>query len=236
MASDKIAAEAAVIDEKRAIAAAKEGADDGQVVGGGGGDKEEAGEDNIDYEFECSDDDESAAVMVLATDENKALKKKEGGGGGGDEADEALENPLEVKKLTAEEKVERRLKELQKEYDEAERREREAEEAATAAAEASAPKREREEDATTVGVPTGEGAQKKAKKVATVARPLTEEEVVSVLQNDPNVTLQKLIGLFKTSFGTDPAKKSHFMKLIAKLAVTNTVDGNKVLRLRERNE
>jgi hypothetical protein len=73
---------------------------------------------------------------------------------------------------------------------------------------------------------------KKQKKLAAAVRPITEEEIVSLLQNDPNMTLQKLIALFKNSFGTDPDKKSKFQKIVAKVAVTKTVDSEKVLRLK----
>jgi plasmid maintenance system antidote protein VapI len=77
----------------------------------------------------------------------------------------------------------------------------------------------------------GDAPVKKQKKVATIL-PITEEEIVGLLRNDPNMTLAKLIGLFKNSFGTDPDKKSKFQKIVAKVAVTKTIDGNKVLRLK----
>ncbi len=232
---DKLAADAAVMDVKRAMA--NKEAEDGEArLAQGAPDRGEDADDNIDYEFECSDDDESAAVMVLATEENVALKKHEGGGGAQEDA--SLVNPLERVAMTQEERLEKRLAKLQREAEESERRERAREDAQEAAQEAAAASGKRmrpeEQEAEAAAAAAAAAAAKKQKRAAAaVMRPLTEEEIASVLRDDPNVTLQKLIGLFKTSLGSDPDKKSKFNKLVAKMAVIKTVDGQKVLRLRQ---
>jgi hypothetical protein len=216
IASDKLAAEALVVDAKRAIL--NQGVDKEErreLYGEENAD--EAKDDNVDYEFEFSDDDESAAVMML-------------GDGKKDDEDVKLVNPLAKKVLTQEEKMDIKLKEWTKEYEEAERLQKEQEEKEK--------KRAREEEE----AGGGEGGEdknnetkKRAKKekAAVVMRPLTEEEVKNVLRNDPNVTLLKLIGLFKTSIGNDMDKKGKFMKIVSKVAVTKVIDGNKILRLKQ---
>ena len=202
LASDRVAAEAAVMDVKKAIV--NKEADDEErrelgLYGGGGGGDDEDQDNGADFEFECSDDDESAAVMTLTTADDQ--KEKE------------IENPLERKVLTMEEKLERKLR---KEFEEMERRQE---------------KREREEQEADE---EGEKQEKvkKLKKAPTIL-PLTEQEVIRVLQNDPNVTLSKLIEMFKPSFGTDVDKKNKWLKIVTKVAIQKKVGGVKVLRIRE---
>lgn len=241
--SDKLAAEAAVIDVKRAITNKELDALESQQALGAP-ERGEEEDDNMDYEFECSDDDESATVMPLLGGPDKK--------GAEQDEEEAGENPLERKQLTAEERLAQRLAKLQREHEEIERREREEEERERTQAEAVGQffflffcfcflnsfligvKRERPTGAAAVATAAepGDAPVKKQKKAPAAVLPITEEEIVGLLRNDPNMTLQKLIGLFKTSFGTDPDKKSKFQKIVAKVAVTKTVDGNKVLRLK----
>ena len=125
-------------------------------------------------------------------------------------------NPLERSVKTQEEKLAERLKALHEEYEEIERQQREEES-----------KRAREDDG------KEEAGTKKRKKEPVVMRPLTKEALLEVLQSDPNVTLAKLIGLFKHSLGNDIDKKKKFMKLVAEVATTKTVDGQKVLRVKQ---
>jgi hypothetical protein len=94
----------------------------------GGPEKGEDEDDNIDYEFECSDDDESATVMPLLGGPDKKKKKKNKNGEEEDDDEDEIENPLERKVLTAEERLAKRLEKLQKEHEEIERKEREEEE------------------------------------------------------------------------------------------------------------
>ncbi len=130
MLSDKLAAEAAVIDVKRAIINKEVDALENQLAIGAP-EKGEDEDDNMDYEFECSDDDESATVMPLL---GAGDKKKKDRAGEDDEEEEDIENPLERKMLTAEERLAQRLAKLAKEHEEIEKREREEEERAAAEA------------------------------------------------------------------------------------------------------
>lgn len=237
MAVNKQVAEAAVADAKKAILNKEIDDMEHMDAAGGAGVADEDGEGNMDYSFEWSDDDESAAVMVLATEENKFLEKKSGVNAD----EEGLENPLQKRVLTQEEKLEKRLKKLQEEYDEIEKKEQEAK----AALESSnnnaddvklGAKRERVEGEEPVA--PGEAKKKKNKtaseSVAAVStRELNEEEVIKALRDDPMMTLNKLINLFKHTWASDLDKRSKFMKIVAKVAVSKKVQGNKVLKLRE---
>lgn len=232
--ADKMAAEAAALEDKRAEIGREIEAEERRELVGKAADDEQK-EDNVDYEFEFSDDDDAAAVMVLATDADRGDEKEKDKG---DPEDEGLENPLAPRVLSPEEKLEKWLKKFSQEIEEQERKEREEEEAKQKQQqeeeEGNQKKRDRDGEG---GGGEGEddGTLKKRKKQVVIL-PLTEEEVVSALKQDPNMTTPKLISLFKPSFGTDTEKKARFLKIVAKVAVTKTVAGMKVLRLKENKE
>jgi phage regulator Rha-like protein len=217
IATDKLAAEAAVVDVKRSIVDRDAGMETERDVRGERPEND-VGDDMMENAlFEWSDDDEAAEVMLLATDEAKNLKELKAEDGA-----EEMENPLAKRMLTQEEKLEKRLAQLNAEYEEIERQERKKE---TEAAEGKRGRGEGE-DAEEVG-------QKKRKKEPVVIRPLTDAELIEVLRSDPMVTLAKLIDIFKNSIAGDLGKKTKFMKMVARIAVTKKVDGQSVLRIRE---
>ena len=196
IATDKLAAEAAVMDVKKTIVdrdADMETERDGR---GERAETDAADEGMENALFEWSDDDEAAEVMLLATDDAKNLKELKAEGG--DEV-ASMENPLAKHVMSQEEKLEKRLEQLNAEYEEIERQEQKKQEEL----EAVEGKRGRGGGG---GEEVEETGQKKRKKEPVVIRPLTEEELIQVLRSDPMVTLAKLIDIFKNSLAGDLQK------------------------------
>lgn len=225
LAHDKLAAEAAVVEAKRAIAN-KIADDEEQRDLRGVAIKGEAIEDGMEFEFEWSDDDEAAEVMVLANESVATLKEKQKALPEGVE-----ENPLAPKMLTKEEKLAKQLDAMNKEYEKQQEQERLRKQGIKTEEEER--KRPRDDASPEDAVaPNAEEGVKKIKKEV-IKLPLNEEELIRVLRENPNLTAPELLALFKASFEDSVEKKAKFMRMMKKLVIQKTVAGRKVLRLKE---